>query len=167
MKLLRSLLLTSVLAVSLAGCTYSDPVPDQESGQGAPPSSSSPSSTATPVRLQGQFQSQGAVTSGTATISVSGTGAVLQLENFVTGPGDDLRLALSPGTLSPSSSGELELSSSTLIELGPLSQSSSQRVDMDSKMWDAMRDPVRSVVIYNYGDKTTYGTANLTETHGS
>lgn len=167
MKLLRSALLTSVMAAGLAGCTYPDPVPEQVSAQSEPPSSSSPTSTAIPVTLQGQFQSQGAITTGTATIHVTDSGAVLQIEDFATGTAEDLRLALSPGTLGPGSDGEFELSSSTLIELGPLSQSGSQRVDMDSRMWATMPEPVRSVVIYNYADKTAYGTANLTETEGS
>lgn len=167
MKLLRSVLLTGVVAAALAGCTYSDPVPGQGSAQSARPSVSSPTSIAVPVTLRGQFQSQGAITTGTATIRVTDSGAVLQIEDFATGTADDLRLALSPGTLRPGSDGELELSSSTLIELGPLSQSGSQRVDMDARMWTAMPAPVRSVVIYNYADKTAYGTANLTETEGS
>jgi hypothetical protein len=38
---------------------------------------------------------------------------------------------------------------------------------MDRRMWDAMPEPVRSVVIYNFAEKTAYGTANLTETPGS
>jgi hypothetical protein len=38
---------------------------------------------------------------------------------------------------------------------------------MDSRMWAAMPETVRSVVIHNYADKTAYGTANLTETEGS
>jgi hypothetical protein len=31
-------------------------------------------------------------------------------------------------------------------------------------MWEAMPEPVRSVVIYNFAEKTAYGTANLMET---
>ena len=65
--------------------------------------------------------------------------------------------------------GEIELSSSTLIDLGtlPHSRSSSPRVEIDARMWTAMPEPVRSVVIYNYAEKTAHGTANLTEKQGS
>jgi hypothetical protein len=167
MKLLRSALLTIAVAAGLAGCTYSDPVSERGSAQSVPSSSSSPTSTAVAVTLRGRFQSQGAITTGTATIRVTGSGAVLQIDDFATGTAKDLRLALSPGILGPGSDGEPGLSSSTLIELGPLSQSGSQRVDMDSRMWAAMPEPVRSVVIYSYADKTAYGTANLTEAQGS
>jgi hypothetical protein len=121
------------------------------------------------LTLQGHFQSQGATTTGTATIHVTDSAAVLQLEDFATGPGEDLRLVLSPGIVGPGPGGELELSSSMLIDLGPLplSRSSSQRVEMDSRMWEAMPEPVLSVVIYNYAEKTAYGTANLIETPGT
>ena len=70
---------------------------------------------------------------------------------------------LSPGTLGPGPTGEPELSSSTLIELGPLGRASSQRIDMEPGRWEAMPEPVRSVVIYNYADRAAYGTANLVE----
>ncbi|VXC32236.1 exported hypothetical protein [Arthrobacter sp. 9AX] len=166
MKLLRSTLLAGVLTASLAGCTYSEPAPEQESE----PSQLSPASTdpaaAVPVTLQGQFQSQGASTTGTATIRVTESGASVQLEDFSTGPGDDVRLVLSPGTAGPGPKGDLELSSSTLIEVGPLplSRSNSQRIDMDRRMWEAIPGPVRSVVIYNFAELTAYGTANLRET---
>lgn len=121
------------------------------------------------MTLQGQFQSQGATTTGTATIRVTESSAFVQLEYFATAPGDGVRLVLSPGTVHPGPSGEVELSSSTLIEPGPLplSRSSSQRIEMDPRMWEvweAMPEPVRSVVIYNFAEKTAYGTANLVET---
>ncbi len=163
MHSVRSLLLTSILALSLVGCTYSDPVLSREASRAAP--LREPHRRGGPVTLQGQFQSQGAPTTGTATIRVTDSGAVLQLEDFATGPGDILRLMLSPGIGGPGPGGELQLSSSTLIELGPLplARSSSQRVDMDSRMWESMPKPVRSVVIYNNAEKTAYGTANLTE----
>ncbi|MFC9772759.1 MULTISPECIES: DM13 domain-containing protein [unclassified Pseudarthrobacter] len=114
-----------------------------------------------PRTMHGQFQSQAAVTRGTATIRVAASGTVLQLDGFTTGAGDDLRLMLSPGILAPDSTGQPGLSSSTLIELGPLSGSPQQRIDIDARMWSAMAVPVRSVVVYNYADKTAYATANL------
>lgn len=117
----------------------------------------------TPMTLQGKFESQAFVTSGLATIRVSETGAVLQLDHFSTGSGENLRLMLSPGTLSPSGKGEPGLSSTSLIDLGPLSEGPSQRLEMDIKMWSAIQTPVRSVVVFNYADKVAYGTANLTE----
>ncbi|WP_258061793.1 DM13 domain-containing protein [Arthrobacter sp. ZGTC412] len=117
----------------------------------------------TPMILQGKFESQAFVTSGLATIRVSETGAVLQLDDFSTGSGENLRLMLSPGTLSPSDKGEPGLSSTSLIDLGPLNEGPSQRLEMDIKMWSAIQTPVRSVVVFNYADKVAYGTANLTE----
>ena len=166
MKLLRSTLLASLLGSSLAGCTYAETAQDPASESSGPSPTPIATAAAGPVTLQGQFQSQGARTTGTATIRVTESKAFVQLENFATGPGDGVRLVLSPGTVRPGPSGELELSSSTLIELGPqpLSRSSSQRIEMDLRMWEAMPGPVRSVVIYNFAEKTAYGTANLMET---
>ncbi|WP_235423652.1 DM13 domain-containing protein [Pseudarthrobacter chlorophenolicus] len=117
------------------------------------------------MTLQGQFQSQGATTTGTATIRVTESGAALQLEDFATGPGDSIRLMLSPGTLRPGPTGKPELSSSTLIELGPLrlDRTGSQRIDLEPGRWESMPEPVRSVVIYNYAGRVAYGTANLFE----
>lgn len=115
------------------------------------------------MTLEGQFQSQAAVTSGSATIHVTETGAVLQLNDFSTAPGEDLRVMLSPGALSPNDNGGLGLTSSTLIDLGSVTGTGSQRLHMDTKRWSAMPSPVRSVVIYNYADRTAYGTANLTD----
>ncbi|WP_426762782.1 DM13 domain-containing protein [Pseudarthrobacter sp. 1G09] len=117
------------------------------------------------MTLEGRFQSQGATTTGTATIRVTESGAALQLEGFATGHGDSVRLMLSPGVLRPGPTGEPELSSSTLIELGPLplNRASSQRIDLEPGMWESMPEPARSVVIYNYADRAAYGTANLVE----
>lgn len=161
-QFLLALILGSLAAV-LTGCTYSDP--PVEAGitptVSTVPSASAPSTT--PETLEGKFQSQGAVTSGGVTIRVTDTGAVLQLEDFSTEPGEDLRLMLGPGTLSTDATGSLGLTSTTLIDLGPVSGAASQRVDMDTKMWSAMPSSVRSVVIYNYSERTAYGTANLTD----
>lgn len=165
MKLFRSTLVVSLLVFGLAGCTYAEPVPDRVSEQGVPSPTSTATTPAIPVKLQGQFQSQGAATTGTATIHVTEASAYVQLDDFSTGSGDSVRLVLSPGTVRPGPGGELELSSSTFIDLGPspLSQSSSQRIEMDPKMWKSMPGPVRSVVIYNFAEKTAYGAANLIE----
>ena len=34
---------------------------------------------------------------------------------------------------------------------------------MDTRMWSTMPSSVRSVVVYNYPERTAYGTANLTD----
>lgn len=111
--------------------------------------------------IGGKFQSQAAVTTGSATLRVTDAGAVLQLKDFATEQGGDLRLMLSPGTLSPDASGGLGLTSTTLIDVGPLDHTADQRVDMDSRMWSTLPEPVRSVVIYDIADRTAFGTANL------
>jgi hypothetical protein len=118
------------------------------------------------MTLSGNFQSQAVVTSGSVTVRLTETSAVLQLKDVSTGQGEDLRLMLSPGTLSPDATGELGLTSPDLIELGPLDDSGSQRVEMDIRRWSSLPSPVRSVVIYNYADRTAYGTANLTDQQG-
>lgn len=158
MKVIQSAALSVVLAAGLAGCTDSGP---QQQGPTVEPAPGVPSS-AGPVTLSGQFQSQGAVTTGTVTIHVTKAGAVLQLESLATGSGDDLRLMLSPGTLVPGTGGSAGLSSTKLIELGPLT-GAGQRVEMDAARWAALREPIRSVVIYDYAGKTALGTANLQE----
>lgn len=160
--LFRLTLIAGFLVAGLVGCTYSDPASEAGSTptEAPAPSSSAPSST--PTTLEGKFQSQAAVTSGSVTVNVTDTSAVLQLKDISTGQGDDLRLMLSPGTLSPTASGELGLTSPDLIELGQLDRTGSQRVEMDIRQWSSLPSPVRSVVIYNYADRTAYGTANLT-----
>ncbi len=167
MKMYKRVFIALAVAGCLAGCTYTEPVPTEsvESAERPPspglPQPPAPAPSVVPRTLQGQFQSQAAVTLGTATIRVADSGTVLQLDGFTTKAGDDLRLMLSPGILAPDSTGQPGLSSSTLIELGPLSGSPQQRIDIDARMWSAMPSPVRSVVVYNYADKTTYATANL------
>lgn len=104
-----------------------------------------------------------AAITGSAVIHVTETGAVLQLKDFSTAPGGDLRLMLSPGTLSPNDKGDLALTSSELLDFGPLDDTASLGIHMDTKMWSSLRSPIRSVVIYNYADRTAYGTANLTK----
>lgn len=165
MKLLRSTLLLCLLASGLAGCTYTESAPEPAREPSQPSATPMGSPAAVPLTLQGQFQSQGATTTGTATIRVTESGAALQLEDFATGPGDSIRLMLSPGTLRPGPTREPELSSSTLIELGPLrlDRAGSQRIDLEPGRWESMPEPVRSVVIYNYADRVAYGTANLVE----
>ncbi|WP_320537498.1 hypothetical protein [Pseudarthrobacter sp. IC2-21] len=165
MKLLPHAAIAGALAASLVGCTYSGPPAEAGSPPPASPSPSHPAPLAGPQWLEGRFQSQAAVTRGVATIRVTDTGAVLELKEFSTAPGVDLRIMLSPGTLSPGANGEAGLTSATLIDLAPLSDQPSQRIDMDIKMWSALPAPVRSVVIYNYADRTAHGTANLTPGH--
>ncbi|VXB45147.1 DM13 domain-containing protein [Arthrobacter sp. 8AJ] len=162
MRVIQSAALSVVLAAGLAGCTDSGSAPGpQQQSPTVEPAPGVPSS-AGPVTLRGQFQSQGALTTGTVTIHVTKAGAVLQLENLATGTGDDLRLMLSPGTLVPGTGGSAGLSSTKLIELGPLT-GAGQRVEMDAARWAALREPIRSVVIYDYAGKTALGTANLQE----
>ena len=161
MELFRLTLITGFLVASLAGCTYADPPsgPGITHTESPMPSSSTPSTT--PTTLEGKFQSQAVVTNGSVTVRLTGTSAVLQLKDISTGQGEDIRLMLSPGTLSPDATGELALTSPDLIELGPLDRTGSQRVEMDIRRWSSLPSPVRSVVIYNYADRTAYGTANL------
>lgn len=163
MKLLGPALMACALAASLTGCTYPDPALEAGNQHADSPPPSPPATSITPMTLEGQFQSQGAVTRGSAIIRVSETGAVLQLQELSTGPGEDLRIMLSPGTLSPNAQGELGLTSSTFIELGPLTGTPNQRIDIGAKRWSMMWEPVRSVVIYNYAERTAYGTANLAD----
>lgn len=161
MKLLQPALIAGAIAASLTGCTYSDHASEAEPTRketSRPPSSASSSG---PMTFEGQFQSQAAVTEGTATIHVTDTGAVLQLENFSTAPGEDLRLMLSPGTVSTNDKGELALTDLEFFELGPLNDTG-MGIHMDTEKWSSI-SPIRSVVIYNYAERTAYGTANLTQ----
>ncbi|WP_458111773.1 DM13 domain-containing protein [Arthrobacter sp. R1-13] len=162
MELFRLTLIAGFLVAGLAGCTSSDPSSEVGSTSTQPPAPSSSAPSTTPTTFEGKFQSQAAATSGSVTVRVTDTSAVLQLKDISTGQGDDLRLMLSPGTLSPNASGELGLTSQDLIELGQLDATGSQRVEMDIRQWSSLPSPVRSVVIYNYADRTAYGTANLT-----
>lgn len=162
MKLMRPVMLAGVLVSVLAGCTYSEPGQGEET---RPVEASSASSTppAVSATMQGSFQSLTAVTSGTATLEVNESGAVVQLEGMATEPGKDLRVMLSPGSLAAGVGGELELSSTKMIEIGPFRAGATQRFVMDAQMWTAIQDPVRSVLIYDYSDKNTRAAAVLSE----
>lgn len=157
-RLFRLGLIAGAVFGCLTGCTYSDPPSAAVNPHTDSPSVPSSAPSMAPMTLKGQFESQGFVTSGSATTRVTETGAVLQLDDFSTGSGEDLRLMLSPGTLSPSDKGEPGLSSTTLFDLGPLKEGPSQRIEMDLRMWSAIQAPVRSVVVFNYADKIAYGT---------
>jgi hypothetical protein len=113
--------------------------------------------------MQGSFQSLAASTSGTATLEVNETGAVLQLEDMETETGKDLRVVLSPGNFAAGAGGELELPSTRMIEIGPFRAGAIQRFVMDGPMWAAMQEPVRSVLIYHYSAKNTRGAAVLSD----
>lgn len=160
MKLIRIWLLAGILASLLTACTYVDPGQEQEPRpvESSPAPSTPP---AAPVRLEGEFQSQAAATTGMATIEVNEAGAVLRLENMAVHPGKNLRVMLSPGTLAPGADGGPALSSTRMIEIGPFRAGATQRFVMDSGTWAAIREPVRSVLIYDYATKAAYGTANL------
>ncbi|MDF2050247.1 DM13 domain-containing protein [Arthrobacter sp. Cr_A7] len=160
MKRIAVAVLAGILAGGLTGCTYADPGQEQELRQAESPATLSTPSARSKT-LVGTFQSQAVSTTGTATVEVNESGAILQLENMATGPGDDLRVMLSPGTLTPGAGGVSVLSSTKMLEVGPFRAGATQPFVMDSQAWDTMPEPVLSVVIYNYATKTAYGTANL------
>lgn len=74
---------------------------------------------------------------------------------------------MSPGILTPVADGESALSSTKMLEIGPFRAGATQHFVMESRMWDTMPDPVKSVVIYDYATKTAYGTANLSDPSSS
>lgn len=162
MKLVRRVLLAGVLVSVLAGCTYSEPGHDQDT-RPVEAASAFPSPSAVSATMQGSFQSLTAATSGTATLEVNESGAVLQLENMASEPGKDLRVMLSPGTLAAGVGGDLELSSTEMIEIGQFRDGATQRFVMEAQMWTAMQDPARSVLIYDYSAKNTRAVAVLSD----
>lgn len=163
LKAFRMALAGCAVAMSLAGCTYSDvstetgptnalPAPAAET---APPAS-------VPVVLEGKFQTQAFPTTGTATIQATDSALTLELKDFSTEDAGELTVVFSPGTLSPNAEGEPGLTSDQLIVIDDLKQSSgTQTYELDARMWNAMPSPVSSVVIYNFPDRVAYGTANL------
>lgn len=111
--------------------------------------------------VEGEFQSQSASTQGTATLRVTDSGAVLELKDFATESNTDLRVYLSPGTLSPGENGELGLTSTEMHELGGLkSFRGNQQYEISSQQW-ANTPAIGSVIVYDYPARTAYGTANL------
>ena len=96
----------ATLGAALTGCTYANSPPGARSAPAQPSAHSAPAPTSTAFALEGKFESQAALTSGSATLSVTDKGAVLQLEDFSTEPGENLRLMLSPGTLGPDAMGD-------------------------------------------------------------
>lgn len=89
------------------------------------------------------------------------SGAVLELKDFATENSEDLRVYLSPGTLSPGENGELGLTSTVMHELGELkSFQGNQQYEISSKQW-ADTPAIGSVIVYDYLARAAYGTANL------
>ena len=149
-----------VTVIALAGCTYADSTeaPAQTSAS-SPAAPSRPSNQ--PRSVEGAFQSQAATTTGTAQIRVTDSGTILDLIDFATEGSEDLRVFLSPGTLSPNANGELGLTSTEMLELGGLKSSKGdQQYEIGSKQWATM-SRVRSVVIYDYRARVAHGAANL------
>lgn len=161
MELIRRVLFAGVLVVALTGCTYTDQVETQESRR-VEASTAATTPPAVSSAMQGEFQPLAAATTGTAVLEVNESGAVLQLDDMATEPGKDLRVMLSPGTLTDSAGGP-ELSSTRMIEIGPFRTGATQRFVMDSPMWSAMKEPVRSVLIYDYAAKSARGVAVLSD----
>lgn len=91
MKRVAFAMLIGVVAVGLTGCTYSGPGQEQEQMQ-AETSAFHSVPPATSRILKRTFESQAAATTGTATIELIKSGAILQLDNMATDPGDDLRV---------------------------------------------------------------------------
>lgn len=160
MKLVRRAMIAGVLASAITGCTYTDSEPRQEHK----PAETSAASTSAPTGsavMEGQFQSLAGTTTGTATLEVNESGAVLQLADMATEPGKDLRVMLSPGTLASGAGGEPELSSTRMIEIGPFRAGTTHRFVMDRHKWESIQEPVGSVLIYDYSAKNTRGAAVL------
>ena len=89
------------------------------------------------------------------------SGAVLELKDFATENSEDLRVYLSPGTLSPDENGELGLTSTVMHELGELkSFQGNQQYEISSQQW-ADTPAIGSVIVYDYPTRSAYGTANL------
>ncbi|UKA59299.1 DM13 domain-containing protein [Arthrobacter sp. FW306-2-2C-D06B] len=154
-----ALILITVFAV--AGCTYTDSggEPPQPRTSGSAATTATPNSV--PRTVQGNFQSQAANTRGTATIRVTDSGATLELKDFATENSKDLRVFLSPGTLSPGANGKLGLTSTVMYELGALKSSQGdQQYEIGSQQW-ANTPAIGSVVIYDYSARLAYGAANL------
>ncbi len=159
----RALILITVFA--LAGCSYTDsgsePPRTRTSGSAATTAAPSATPNSVPRTVQGNFQSQAANTRGTATLRVTDSGATLELKDFATENSKDLRVFLSPGTLSPGANGKLGLTSTVMYELGALKSSQGdQQYEIGSQQW-ANTPAIGSVVIYDYSARLAYGAANL------
>lgn len=154
-----------VAVIALAGCTYSDSPEVQGQTKTPGPAAAMAAPTSPPNNgmstVEGEFQSQAATTKGTATLRVTGSGAVLELKDFATKSSTDLRVYLSPGTLSPGVNGELGLTSTVMHELGGLkSFQGNQQYEISSQQW-GHTPAIGSVIVYDYPARVAYGTANL------
>jgi hypothetical protein len=165
LKASRIALCAGVIAVAIAGCTYSDvPAEPGQTNAGPAPAAATASPSTVPVVLEGTFQSQAFPTTGTATIRVTDSAVTLELKDFSTEDDGKLTVVFSPGTLSPNAEGEFGLTSDQLIVIADLKPASGTHVyELEARMWDALPSKIRSVVIYNFPDRVAYGTANLTE----
>lgn len=165
MKASRIALSAGVIAIAIAGCTYSDvPAERGQTNVGPAPAATTNSPSNVPVVLEGTFQSQAFPTTGTATIRATDSTLTLELKDFSTENDGELTVVFSPGTLSPNAEGGLGLTSDQLIVMADLKPISGTQVyEFEARRWDAMPSAVRSVVIYNFPDRVAYGTANLAE----
>lgn len=165
LKALLAALSAGVIAIAIAGCTFSDvPAEPGQTNAGPAPAATTDSPSTVPLVLEGTFQSQAFPTTGTATLRATGSSLTLELKDFSTQDDGDLTVVFSPGTLSPDSKGEPGLTSDQLIVMADLKAASGTQVyAFEARRWDAMPSAVRSVVIYNFPNRVAYGTANLTE----
>ena len=165
MKMIR-ITLAATLVAALAGCTYTGSPEDPATATpvAATPTSSPTAEPDQPRVLEGEFLSQAAMTRGTVALRVTPAKVELELTEFSTGDGGDLWVHLNPGTLGPSATGEMGLTSPETFVVAPLkSQIGTQYYDLTAE-WPSL-PRIGSVTIYRYNSKVqeAYGTANLTE----
>jgi len=149
-----------VLALSLAGCSAES----GDAAQSAPARADTESATASEqLPLSGDLVSQGTRTTGTVTLTAAtDTEFTLTLSGFSTGPGDDLRLQLSPGELVKGADGYYSINDNTRIELeGAVDpQAPEQTFSVPMMVLDTWQ--VRSFTVYDYANRTALGFAALT-----
>jgi hypothetical protein len=151
---------SALLAVLvLAGCTTGQ-LPVVPSPTNTPSAERSPK-PADQLPKSGDFVSQGATTTGTVTIaSISDDEFSITLTNFSTGPGDDLRLRLSPGELVQGSDGFYYVDGSTLELPGNVDPNLASQTFVYNASALAFGE-FRSFTVYDYASLVAFGSAAL------
>jgi Electron transfer DM13 len=167
---MRKAVFISALFVSLAlsGCTgqvaQRDPTPSVANTPTVEsPAPLTPDSVVGVGQLpkSGDFVSQGAATAGTATLtSISEYDFSITLDNFSTGPGDDLRLRLSTGELVQGADGNYYVDGNSLELPGDVDTTlSNQTFTFGSE--SLTFGEFRSLTVYDYTNRVALGSAAL------
>ncbi|MCU6481654.1 DM13 domain-containing protein [Arthrobacter sp. A2-55] len=159
MKRARPLAIGAILVLIATGCTN----PAAETAPSPAVASSSPAPTPTPQAsrvLAGTFVSQAVPTRGEVILTEKTDSITLTLQDFSTGPGDEVYIYFNLGRMTKDPAGDNVVEDPNQIQLTHLkSRTGTQNYDLTPRLGNLPK--IQSITIYSYKSLEAFGTANL------